>query len=195
MFLVFAAGTLFGFKRDDLDFTSLGFIIGVMLAFNAMGFCIILVDSWLKRGFLFFVEKRRRVLLYYVGLGILLFLLNYLLFVGLKWMADVDRLFYIRWSGIRLLLLVWLVEMVIIGLTATNNFYRHTIVLYKRNRSLEESSKLVQEYQELMVNFEQNPMMNNVWEKRGDAYVQFSFYDENIVGYSDIRLVGSLQNI
>ena len=55
-------------KRDDLDFTSLGFIIGVMLAFNAMGFCIILVDSWLKRGFLFFVEKRRRVLLYYVGL-------------------------------------------------------------------------------------------------------------------------------
>ena len=103
-------------KRDDLDFTSLGFIIGVMLAFNAMGFCIILVDSWLKRGFLFFVEKRRRVLLYYVGLGILLFLLNYLLFVGLKWMADVDRLFYIRWSGIRLLLLVWLVEMVIIGL-------------------------------------------------------------------------------
>ena len=46
-----------------------------------------------------------------------------------------------------------------------------------------------------MVNFEQNPMMNNVWEKRGDAYVQFSFYDENIVGYSDIRLVGSLQNI
>ena len=35
-------------KRDDLDFTSLGFIIGVMLAFNAMGFCIILVDSWLN---------------------------------------------------------------------------------------------------------------------------------------------------
>ena len=63
------------------------------------------------------------------------------------------------------------------------------------NRSLEESSKLVQEYQELMVNFEQNPMMNNVWEKRGDTYVQFLFYDENIVGYSDIRLVGSLQNI
>jgi hypothetical protein len=63
------------------------------------------------------------------------------------------------------------------------------------NGSFEESSKLVQEYQELMANFEQNPMMNNVWEKRGDAYVQFSFYDENIVGYSDIRLVGSLQNI
>ena len=63
------------------------------------------------------------------------------------------------------------------------------------NRSLEESSKLVQEYQELMVNFEQNTMMNNVLEKRGDSYFQFSFYDENIVGYSDIRLVGSLQNI
>ena len=63
------------------------------------------------------------------------------------------------------------------------------------NGSFEESSKLVQEYQELMANFEQNPMMNNVWEKRGDADVQFSFYDENIVGYSDIRLVGSLQNI
>ena len=66
---------------------------------------------------------------------------------------------------------------------------------FEMNGSFEESSKLVQEYQELMANFEQNPMMNNVWEKRGDAYVQFSFYDENIVGYSDIRLVGSLQNI
>ena len=148
-------------KRDDLDFTSLGFIIGVMLAFNAMGFCIILVDSWLKRGFLFFVEKRRRVLLYYVGLGILLFLLNYLLFVGLKWMADVDRLFYIRWSGIRLLLLVWLVEMVIIGLTATNNFYRHTIVLYKRNRSLEESS-IEAQYQALQSQLNPHFLFNSL---------------------------------
>ena len=120
-------------KRDDLDFSSLSFMIGVMLVFNAMGFCLILIDSWLKRGFLFFVERRRRVFLYYAGLGISLLLMNYLLFVGLKWMADVDRLFYIRWSGIRLLLLVWLVEMVIVGLTAANNFYRHTIVLYKRN--------------------------------------------------------------
>ena len=73
-------------------------------------------------------------------MGISLLLMNYLLFVGLKWMADVDRLFYIRWSGIRLLLLVWLVEMVIVGLTAANNFYRHTIVLYKRNIYLKESS-------------------------------------------------------
>lgn len=105
-------------KRDDLDFSSLSFMIGVMLVFNAMGFCLILIDSWLKRGFLFFVERRRRVFLYYAGLGISLLLMNYLLFVGLKWMADVDRLFYIRWSGIRLLLLVWLVEMVIVGLTA-----------------------------------------------------------------------------
>lgn len=127
-------------KRDDLDFSSLSFMIGVMLVFNAMGFCLILIDSWLKRGFLFFVERRRRVFLYYAGLGISLLLMNYLLFVGLKWMADVDRLFYIRWSGIRLLLLVWLVEMVIVGLTAANNFYRHTTVLYKRNIYLKESS-------------------------------------------------------
>ena len=76
-------------KRDDLDFSSLSFMIGVMLVFNAMGFCLILIDSWLKRGFLFFVERRRRVFLYYAGLGISLLLMNYLLFVGLKWMADV----------------------------------------------------------------------------------------------------------
>ena len=52
-------------KRDDLDFSSLSFMIGVMLVFNAMGFCLILIDSWLKRGFLFFVERRRRVFLGY----------------------------------------------------------------------------------------------------------------------------------
>ena len=39
-------------KRDDLDFSSLSFMIGVMLVFNAMGFCLILIDSWLKRGVL-----------------------------------------------------------------------------------------------------------------------------------------------
>ena len=49
-------------KRDDLDFSSLSFMIGVMLVFNAMGFCLILIDSWLKRGFLFFVERRSKVL-------------------------------------------------------------------------------------------------------------------------------------
>ena len=66
---------------------------------------------------------------------------------------------------------------------------------FSESLELEESSSLFQEYQELMTDYEQNPIMNNVWKKRGDSYVQFSFYDENIVGYSDIRLVGSLQNI
>ena len=148
-------------KRDDLDFSSLSFMIGVMLVFNAMGFCLILIDSWLKRGFLFFVERRRRVFLYYAGLGISLLLMNYLLFVGLKWMADVDRLFYIRWSGIRLLLLVWLVEMVIVGLTAANNFYRHTIVLYKRNIYLKESSVEAQ-YQALQSQLNPHFLFNSL---------------------------------
>lgn len=127
-------------RREDLDVSSFSFIIGVIVVFNAMGFCIILIDSWLKRRFLFFVRKRRKVFLYYAVLGVSLFLLNYLLFAGLKWMADVDRMFYVRWSGMRLLLLVWLVEMVVVGLTAANNFYRQTIVLYERNLRLEESS-------------------------------------------------------
>ena len=148
-------------KRDDLDFSSLSFMIGVMLVFNAMGFCLILIDSWLKRGFLFFVERRRRVFLYYAGLGISLLLMNYLLFVGLKWMAYVDRLFYIRWSGIRLLLLVWLVEMVIVGLTAANNFYRHTIVLYKRNIYLKESSVEAQ-YQALQSQLNPHFLFNSL---------------------------------
>ena len=59
----------------------------------------------------------------------------------------------------------------------------------------QKEERIMQDYQDLMKDFEPNPLIKNTWEMRGDNYVQFSFYDENVIGYSDICLTGSLQII
>lgn len=53
---------------------------------------------------------------------------------------------------------------------------------------------ITQEYADFMSGFQPTPFINSEWEKRGDAYVQFSFYDESLNGISVTYLTGTLQN-
>ena len=70
----------------------------------------------------------------------LLFLLNYLLFSIVKVLLEIPSPFALKGAGIRMIFVVWLVEMVIVSLTMVANFYRQLIVLHEKANKLEESA-------------------------------------------------------
>lgn len=57
-----------------------------------------------------------------------------------KSILDIPDPFSLRGAGLRVLFLVWLVEMVITNLMLTINFYRQMVLLYEHAEKLEESS-------------------------------------------------------
>ena len=46
-----------------------------------------------------------------------------------------------------------------------------------------------------MSDFQKTALLNGEWEKKGDEYVQFSFYDESKIGCSAACFTGSMTNV
>lgn len=127
-------------QKTSADLTSPWAFVAVTLAFNCIGYCLMLINHWWEKGDLYLSGQRKQLIVHYILMAVLLLLLNYLLLFSVKWMIDVPRPWHFNFSGIRMLLTIWLVELVVVSLTMANNFYRHVIVLYRKNVKLEESS-------------------------------------------------------
>ncbi len=54
---------------------------------------------------------------------------------------------------------------------------------------------IIREYNEFMSDFQKTALLNGEWEKKGDEYVQFSFYDESKIGCSAACFTGSMTNV
>ena len=66
--------------------------------------------------------------------------MNYLVLSIVKAIFEVPAPFTLKGSGLRMIALVWLVEMVITNLTLTINFYRQLVLLHERTEQVEENS-------------------------------------------------------
>lgn len=127
-------------SRSDLDLLSVQVFGGVIAVSNGIGISLIQINRKLKKDVLLLFNQKYKLLGYAVLLAGLLLALNYLLLTTVKWAIDVPDPFYMKWSGIRMLFTIWLVELVVVSLTLTNNFYRHILMLYHKTAQLEESS-------------------------------------------------------
>ena len=54
---------------------------------------------------------------------------------------------------------------------------------------------ITEEYKEFMKDFQQIDFLNVEWERRGDSYVQFSLYDDDMIGSSCTHLYDFSQNV
>lgn len=126
--------------RVNTSLTSPWAFLYVVLVFNGIGLCLMKINNWLKNDYIYLSGKRKQLFVYGIGMAVFLFLINYLLLLIVKWLIDIPNPWYVKVSGMRMLVVIWLVEMVVVSLVMVNNFYRHIIVLYKRNSQLEESS-------------------------------------------------------
>lgn len=123
-------------------------VLAVVVMFNVLGECIMHINNRVRNAYPAFLRERKKIVLYSVLIALLLLALNYLLLASVKWAINLPDPFGIKWSGVRMLLTIWLVELIIVSQIMVNNFYRHLILLYKRTSELEESSVKAQ-YQAL----------------------------------------------
>lgn len=94
----------------------------VVFVFNALGFSIMLINEWQKRSYQFLVRGKHQLLINCILMAGLLFLLNYLLFSIVKVLLEIPSPFALKGAGVRMIFVVWLVEMVIVSLTMVANF-------------------------------------------------------------------------
>lgn len=112
----------------------------VVFVFNVIGFSIILINRWQKKSYLFLMRRRFQLLINCILIAGLLYLMNYLMLSIVKMLLEAPYPFALGKPGTRLLLMIWLVEMVIVSLSMTTNFYRQLIMLHDKANKLEESA-------------------------------------------------------
>lgn len=123
-------------------------VLAVVVMFNVLGESIMYINNRVRNAYPAFLRERKKIVLYSVLVALLLLGLNCFLLASVKWIIDLPNPFEIKWSGVRMLLVIWLVELIVVSQIMVNNFYRHLILLYKRTSELEESSVKAQ-YQAL----------------------------------------------
>ena len=111
----------------------------ILAAFNLVGFGVLMIHNWQKRSFQFLVKRKERLIIDCILTAIILFLMNYLVLSIVKAIFEVPAPFTLKGSGLRMIALVWLVEMVITNLTLTINFYRQLVLLHERTEQVEEN--------------------------------------------------------
>lgn len=114
--------------------------IMVLGAFNIVGFGFLMIYNWQRRSFQFLIKQKERLIVDCVLTAIILFLVNYLVWSVGKAVLEIPEPFVLKSSGLRVICLVWLVEMVVTNLTLTVNFYRQMVILHERAEKFEESS-------------------------------------------------------
>jgi len=120
-----------------ISFWSFILILG---AFNMVGFGVLMIYKWQRRSFQFLIKRKERLIMDCILTAIILFFMNYLVLSVGKAIFEIPEPFILKGSGLRLIILVWLVEMVITNLTLTINFYRQLVILHERAEKFEESS-------------------------------------------------------
>ena len=108
----------------------------ILAAFNLVGFGVLMIHNWQKRSFQFLVKRKERLIIDCILTAIILFLMNYLVLSIVKAIFEVPAPFTLKGSGLRMIALVWLVEMVITNLTLTINFYRQLVLLFNSLNTL-----------------------------------------------------------
>lgn len=111
---------------------SRGAFIFFILAFNVMGYATLRLSSWVHTQYAVNIGSRWKIPVIYLAVTLLFLLLNYGLLVSAKILAGTTNPFFIQSNGWRLVIVVWLVELVILGLLLTNRFTQNTLKLQKK---------------------------------------------------------------
>ncbi len=128
---------LFGFSplvQEELY--SFGACLFCILAFNILGYFTMRISSWLNVSYALNIRRRWRIVVIYLLVMLMFFLLNYGLLVSAKLLAGGIASFYFLCRGKFVLVLVWLVELVILGLLLAFRAIREMLRLQQHTAAL-----------------------------------------------------------
>lgn len=111
-----------------------------IILFNGIGLSLKYIDNWLIRTYPSFIRDRKLLILFFIVSAFFLLVTNYFLMVTIKWLTGSAHPFIVAAKGMRLLSIVFLVELFIIGQMMVSQFYKNIVEMYRRTKDLEESA-------------------------------------------------------
>ncbi|MEG0518130.1 MAG: histidine kinase [Bacteroidales bacterium] len=115
----------------------IGILLFFIVTFNVLGHSIIRLSSWINGRYPLYVKQRWKVTAIYLMVTAVLLMLNYGLLVCAKLILGATHPFTFPNGGIRVLIIVWLVELVVLGLLVVNNFIRDMLRLQQHTAELQ----------------------------------------------------------
>lgn len=131
---------LVNFTNLPADATVLGTVLFFMIAFNILGFSTIRLSSWINNHYALYMSGRWKMVLIYSAVAVSLLILNYWLIVCAKLLVGAAHPLIFPGGGIAILIVVWLVELVILGLLIANRSIKNTLSLQKQAAQLQQEN-------------------------------------------------------
>ena len=111
-----------------------------IVAFNSVGFAVIKMSNWMSTKLYNYRIKRWRVALFYIIVSFTLLFINYILLVTAKIIVGLQEPFIFLHDGYRILIIVWLIELIIIGLLLINRSVMHAMRVQQETSNLREEN-------------------------------------------------------
>ena len=127
-------------QRAPDTFYSVGACLFFIVAFNLVGYATIRLSTWINNQYTLNFKKKWKVIIVYIVVMLSLLLLNYGLLVTAKLLAGASYPFTFPNGGIRILISVWLVELVILGLVLANKSIQNTLELQQKTAYLQQEN-------------------------------------------------------
>lgn len=130
-----------GFSPQVADaLYSVGACLFFIAAFNVLGHFTIRISSWLNDRYALNAGSRWKIVSVYAGVMLMFLLLNYGLLVTAKLLAGASRPFIFPNGGVRILIVVWLVELVILGLLLAFRSMQNLLRLQQQAAALQKEN-------------------------------------------------------
>lgn len=120
--------------------SSVSTIAFFIVAFNVLGYTTIRLSTWVDNQYSLNLHRRWKLILIYLLVMGMFLLLNYGLLVSAKLLIGAMHPFTFPNGGWRILITVWLVELVILGLLLANRSMQHTLKLQQESAALQKEN-------------------------------------------------------
>lgn len=133
----------------------------VIAAFNIAGFIMLWMDEWIDKHQLLFSARTARKWMIYIILALLLFSINYLLMAFAKYLIIGQGEILFPYAGMRWLLIVWIVELIVMGLLLLNRSTQRALVMQREAAQLKDAYNQAR-YESLQSQLNPHFLFNNL---------------------------------
>lgn len=109
----------------------------LVVLFNVLGFLTLRISTWLNAQYLLHARRRWKIVTAYLGVLGMFLVVDYGFLVTGKLLAGSQHPFTFPNGGVRMLMVVWLVELAVLGLLLANRSMAQTLRLRQRTAELQ----------------------------------------------------------
>lgn len=133
---VFSCMLLAGAVNLPESTSSVALVLFFVLAFNILGYTTLSLSSWINAQYPIYIRRRWRIVAIYGLVTLMLLMLNYSLLVAAKFVVGASNPWTFPNGGVGILVIVWLVELVILGLLIANKSIQNALKLEQQAAQL-----------------------------------------------------------